>query len=229
MNPWETIYSLKLGEPANKLLKTIIKTDNVDTNLYLGMVEIIPDGEPNLDQLAWIPRKIENFQNLTEKLLQTANSFSTISEFAKKSEVQAPKAFYIKSLKNQFYDNSFNITKQIDGLKTVLKDMENAINSISYPQNYLIKTLYKINPRSSEVIIDENQRIAYGGKIIRFTAKYMKCPMHFIIYSLSDDCDMAFVSYGYHIAPKTGAIYHQVWENINENPMMISSECVWRS
>ena len=60
MNPHETIQKLQLGETVNRLISALINTRNVKSNLYIGTMEIVKQGEPRLGQTKWIPRKVAN-------------------------------------------------------------------------------------------------------------------------------------------------------------------------
>jgi hypothetical protein len=107
--------------------------------------------------------------------------------------------------------------------------MENVVGSIEYPETTYIKSLYKINEKSSRLIIKEQDRVVYPSRVLTFVGKLMVSPMHYFLISVSEADGTAFVSRGYRIAPLVGAGYHEIWVDIHSNPRMISSECVWRS
>lgn len=229
MNPHKTIEKLNLGDTINRLLSILINTDTIDTNLYIGTIDIVPDGEPNLDQLPWIPRKVENLKKLTGELHDTAVGLDRLAQLAKEVDESSQKSFPLTCLYREFRSADFIIQKQIDHLKMVLKDLDNGVYSIKYPKTTHIKNLYKIKEKSSKLIIKEQDRVEYPSRVLTFVGKLMESPMHYYLFSVSEADGTAFISRGYRVAPLVGAGYHEIWGDIHTNPHMVSSECVWRS
>ncbi len=97
---------------------------------------------------------------------------------------------------------------------------------LDYPKRHFFKNLYEINENGSQLIAKEQDKVEYIG---RKTKIGMGHPMHYYFISVSETDATAFVATGYQFAPLVGAGYHEIWGNIHTKPMMISSECVWRS
>ncbi len=226
MNLHETIQKLELGETVNRLLAAMINTENVASNLYIGTMDIVTQGEPKLDQLKWIPRKVANLQKLTVKLHDSASDFQQMAKLAEKAEKSTFKSLPVTSIRNEFQDVKHGFKQQLDYLSMVLHDMENAVNELDYPVKYFFKNLYKINEKGSQLIIKEQDKVEYKG---RKTKIGMDHPMHYYFMSVSESDGSAFVAKGYQVAPLVGGGYHEIWGNIHEKPKMISSQCVWQS
>lgn len=226
MNPHETIQKLQLGETVNRLISALINTRNVKSNLYIGTMEIVKQGEPRLGQTKWIPRKVANIEKLTAKLQKAAGDFKPIAKFAKQIEKSTYKSLPLSSLRSEFRDAKHEFKQQLDYLSMVLQDMENAVNELDYPVKYIIKNVFEVKEDSSRLIIKEEDEVEYRG---RKTGIGMSTPMHYFIISVSESDGTAFVATGYEFAPLVGAGHHEVWGNIHKKPRMISSQCVWQS
>lgn len=229
MNPWKVIESLNLGNNTNKLIRAVLKTDTIDTNLYIGNMNIIPQGDNNFEQLPWIPKKIENIQNQAEMLHNESISLTSISEYANKEQIESSKGLAAVAMCNIFEEKDENINGLIENITIALKDLQNAVNSIKYPAELSINTLFKIDTNRFEQVVNETHKAKNPSVLLKHISPYFKSPAHYAIFSISDDESLAFVLYGYKIAPKIGTCYHQIWSNIKNEPLMISNECIWRS
>lgn len=229
MNPYNTIQELEFGDSTNRLLSALINFDKLDTNLYVGTIEIAQDGESNFDQLPWIAHKVEKLQTLTSKLHDTAMGFNSITHLTKEIEESTQKSFPIGNLNRAFRDASSRVSNHLYDLHLLLKDMENAVKSIKYPSMYYVKNLYRIQEKSSSVIIEEKDKIEYPNRVLNFVHKLMESPMHYFLVCVSEADGTAFVSRGYKIASKVGAGYHEIWGDIHTNPRRISSSTAWQS
>jgi hypothetical protein len=226
MNIKEAIEKLQLGETVNRLLAAMINTENVASNLYIGTMEIATQGEPKLDQLKWIPRKVANLQKLTAKLHDSAGDFKQIAKLAEKAEKSTFKSLPVTSIRIDFHDVRHDFKQQLDYLSMVLQDMENAVNELDYPVKYFFQNLYEINEKGSQLIIKEQDKVEYKG---RKTKIGMGHPMHYYFISVSESDGTAFVATGHQFGPLVGGGYHEIWGNIHKKPRMISSHCVWQS
>ncbi len=226
MNPYRTIEKLNLGDSANRLISSIINTELADSTLYIGTINIAPQAEPSLDNLPWIPKNIDHLKVKVEELNSITSKFDEVSQLAKDVENSPDKGLSISLLKLQFNDLKNNFTKQADYLHSVLSGIYKSVNELEYPQLYTINSLHRINEQGSSQLIKTSEGVEFNSN--KLLKEYLTDrPMRYLLFNISKDS--AFVAQGYKTDSKLGAAYEQIWQNVNSEPEIKTSSCLWRS
>ena len=225
----ESIKTLFPEEKAQRLISGFMKENKSEINFYVGELEHTVQGEPSIAQLPWIPRKVKNLQKNTEKLHNLASDFQAISQIANSHATSQALGIDLLLLQQTFRKKKREIEHVAKYIETVLKDMENAVDSLSVPGATYIKSLYKIGNKGIEPILGQDDKMEYPDRMLAFTAKYMESPMIYFLFTIPQGSNMAMVSQGFRLAPLCGAGYHEIWTDLDTIPKLADKREIWRS
>lgn len=228
------IQSIGLSELETRLLSAILSSEPENNIYYIGEWGVELVGEPNLKQLPWIPKKVDNLQQQVDLLNQMAEGFNPIAEIVSTaSDASTPKGT-IEELNHLIVTLSHEqrvMAEQLDKLRVILKDMDNAINSLVYPTQSYLYTLYRVDTQGVEQLITPEDKEELNGLLLSVlcTSPSPNRQARAYLYNIDKETNTAEVLNYYGGMPRgIEATSTTIWQNINTSPTQIGTNRMWR-